>query len=307
MKGLLLVIAAALLWASDGPLFRYSLLSGGLAPETIVFYEHLLLALIFLPTIIGQGQRFCTRSTSPLWPQLISPVGHFAVIGMGGAALATVCYTRAFFLINPSLVIVLQKLQPLVVVLMARWLLREPISKNFILWAGLCLLATFLISYSDLRQAWSELHPHITWQAKSVQGYLYTLIAIVGWGAATVYGRKLALLGYSERQMMAGRYGMAAIALLSLMIGGGHSFLISSQQLSQIAGMAILSGLLGVYLYYRGLHLVSARVCTLGELFFPLGAVALNWSLLGLAIHPLQLVGGGLLLLGATMIQIKHY
>lgn len=299
VKGLFLIIAGALLWACDGP-FRYPLLSeGGLSAETIVFYEHLLLVLIFLPSLIRDVPKFL--SAGPIH------LGYLLILGVGGAALATLCYTRAFSLLNPSLVIILQKLQPLVAVLLAKVFLQEPISRRFVLWGFICLGGVLLISYHDLQVIWQQLHHSSLFQLAYVQGYLYTLMAVLGWGSATVLSKKLILLGYCEKQIMGGRYLFACLALIPVMAMGGHSFTVTPPHLVQIALMAIISGLLGAYLYYRGLRRVSARVCTLGELFYPLGAVLINWIFLDLAIHPIQIMGGGILFLGITMIQIKRY
>ena len=312
MKGFIFIIFAVLLWASDG-LFRYPLLSGGLSAETVVFYEHLLLIAIFLPLLLLNLQAKSKKRNSSTTPSLFTRPSHlfyFAVIGVGGAAVATLSYTRAFYLINPSLVILLQKLQPLIAVLLARLWLKEPLSSKFIFWGLLCLAGALLISFHDVQVVWEQLHssslPQLL-QDKSIHGYLYTLVAVVCWGTATVFGKKLTLLGYKAGQIMGGRYLMAILALTPLMVMGGHSFDISSQQLLQISLMAILAGLLGTYFYYRGLSVVSARVCTLGELFYPLGAVLLNWIFLDLTVHPLQMIGGAILLLSATMVQIKRY
>ena len=298
MRGLFFIIIAAIFWAFDG-LFRYPLVSTGLSPETIVFYEHLLLALIFSRPLIGE--------LLPLLRARPKHLIYFSILGVGGSALATLFYTRAFYLMNPSLVIILQKLQPLVAVLLARFFLKEPISSKFVLWGLICLMGVLLISYHDLKVVWEEFPLSSSFQAPPLRGYLYTLMAVVGWGGATVFGKKLGLLGHSEKQIMAGRYGMALLALIPVMVMGDHSFTVSHFQLGQIVLMAIISGLLGAYFYYRGLRRISARVCAVGELFYPLGAVLLNWLFLGLAIHPMQMVGMGILLLGTTMIQIKNY
>ncbi|MCY4643334.1 MAG: DMT family transporter [Bacteriovoracales bacterium] len=314
MKGLFFIMVAAFFWGSDG-LLRYPLLSSGkIHAETIVFYEHLILTLVFVPLSSFSSERglpWKSFLTLPLRPS--RHLFYFLVIGAGGAALATVCYTRAFSLINPSLVILLQKLQPLVAILLAGWFLREPISKEFILWALVCLAGAFLISFHDLEKIWglsassSQGLGDTLFEEGSLKGYLYALAAVVGWGASTVFGKKLTLAGYGTTQIMQGRYIVALAVLTPLMLGKGHSFAISSPHFFQISLMAAVSGLFGIYFYYRGLRLVSAKVCTLGELFFPLAAVFFNWVFLDLSVHPLQLVGGGMLLIGAFMVQIKRY
>jgi drug/metabolite transporter (DMT)-like permease len=71
--------------------------------------------------------------------------------------------------------------------------------------------------------------------------------------------------------------------------------------------MVLLSGLLGMYFYYKGLKTLSARVCALAEMFFPLSAVTINWIFLDVKLTTVQLIGAGLLTLGSAVIQLKHY
>ena len=136
MKGIVLVAAACLLWAID-TLIRYPLLGEGVTAERIVFSEHLFLLLIFIPVFIKRWDRFKKL-------ELID-VFYFAMIGGLGSALGTIAFTKAFTLLNPTLVILLQKLQPVVAIVLARFILKEPIKKGFLLWAIICLIGGILI------------------------------------------------------------------------------------------------------------------------------------------------------------------
>ena len=55
--------------------------------------------------------------------------------------------------------------------------------------------------------------------------------------------------------------------------------------------IALIPGLLGLLLYYRGLSSTRASHATLAELAFPATAVALNWALLGVGVNAGQVVG----------------
>ena len=55
--------------------------------------------------------------------------------------------------------------------------------------------------------------------------------------------------------------------------------------------LALIPGLLGLLLYYRGLSSTRASHATLAELAFPATAVALNWALLGVGVNVGQVVG----------------
>ncbi len=71
--------------------------------------------------------------------------------------------------------------------------------------------------------------------------------------------------------------------------------------------MVLLSGLAGMYFYYKGLKLLSARTCALAEMFFPFSAVVINWVFLGAKLLPVQIIGAGLLVISSVVIQLKKY
>ena len=71
--------------------------------------------------------------------------------------------------------------------------------------------------------------------------------------------------------------------------------------------MVLVSGLLGMALYYLGLRRTTAKTAALGEMFFPFCALGLNWLFLDASLNLTQIIGGVLLLVGSTLIQIKHY
>ena len=73
-----------------------------------------------------------------------------------------------------------------------------------------------------------------------------------------------------------------------------------------ISLMVFVSGLLAMYLYYNGLKKMSARACSLTELFFPFFAVIVNWIYLDATLSVYQIAGGLILILGSVVIQMKR-
>ena len=71
--------------------------------------------------------------------------------------------------------------------------------------------------------------------------------------------------------------------------------------------MVLVSGILAMYLYYQGLRRISARAATLAEMFFPFMAILVNWVFLQKSLEVVQLVGGGVLIAGSLVIQLKKY
>ncbi len=298
MQGLLLIICASFIWSLDG-IIRYPLLKNGLDALSLVFYEHIILSIIFIKVIFSNLKR--------VWSSPVSHLVYFVLIGILGSALATYCFSQAFLMINPSLVILIQKLQPLVAVILARIILGEKIRRVFLFWALIALSGVLLITWSDTAEGLRNFSWDKIFEEDFFQGYLYTFVAVIGWGGSTVFGKKLTNFGYKESEIMAGRYIFALLGIIPLVISQRPELSIIPIQGIKIAGLVVLSGLVAMYLYYRGLKGVSARLCTIGELFFPLGAVLLNWIILDLEVTLMQISGGILLILSASMIQFKRY
>jgi len=300
MLGIFFVVLACLLWGIDG-LIRYPLAASGQSAAKIVFSEHLLLVILMFPIVVKSFKR--------IWNAKFSHIVYFLILGGFGSALSTLCFTRAFNYIDPSQVIVLQKLQPLVAIFLAHFLLKEPIHKQFVIWALLCLIGAMLVVHSELQMVffegdkWQNMLSH----KRGLIGLILALVAVVGWGSATAFGRKLSISGYEEKEIMSLRFSFGLLSLFPLLFSGAIELDLSATFVAKIFILVILSGLLGMFFYYRGLKLIPARLCTLVEMSYPFFAVVLNWIFLGARLDLFQICGGFVLLFASTIIQLKHY
>jgi drug/metabolite transporter (DMT)-like permease len=300
MLGIFYIILASSFWALD-TLIRYPLISSGLSATTMVFYEHFLLSAIF---IIFYPESFMNivRGKKINWL-------YFIIVGAFGSAIATAAFTRAFYFLNPSLVILLQKFQPLVAIILARIFLAEKIQKIFVVWAIVCLIGAFLISFEDILRLTDSNQDinKLFFHEEAFLGYILVAISVVGWGASTVFGKKLSMNGLKQQDIMFGRFIVAFLTLIPMLKFNNDLFSHDLDMYGKIALMVLISGLLAMYLYYKGLALVSARACALAELFFPFFAVVVNWLFLGKELTPIQILGGCILLIGSSVIQMKEY
>lgn len=310
MTGIFLIFSACLLWALD-TLIRYPLLFSGLSPWSIVWFEHLLLVLMMLYWV----RPLCRRQR---WNG--SVLLAFLVVGGLGSAISTVAFTQAFSLINPSVVILIQKLQPLVAVSLAAVLLKERIDRQFLFWLAVCLAGSLLIAASDLLPA---LNPD-NWSGREASdlwlGYGCTLLAVFGWGAATVFGKQLSLKGFGTADLMAGRFLIGFLVLTPiawvlsqpsavLQLQMALPFIGETPQfngLLLILTMVVISGLGGMGVYYLGMKRLPARTCAVAEMFFPVAAVVINWLILDQALSLLQVIGAVILLGGSTMVALTQ-
>lgn len=300
MAGTLLVVLACLFWGMD-TLIRYPLVERGLNPITIVFYEHVVLAVVFSLGLIPAIKRVGELKLADLF--------GFFVIGGLGSAIATVAFTESFQFLNPSLVILLQKFQPIVAIMLAAIVLKEQVEKQFLIWASVCLLGGLLVSSPDI-QRFYELMVSDFGKVSSdnaLRGYGLVGISILGWGSTTVFGKKLSLSGFDTKTIMAGRFLTGLLALLPFVQWNRSLLLPQGEDYLRILIMVIISGALAMWLYYQGLKKLSAKTTAIAEMFFPFFAVIMNWLFLGKALNDWQLLGGGILIIGSFIIQLKKY
>jgi len=276
-----LVAFSAMLWTIDAPFRKF--LTTELSSTSIVLMEHILIAVCVLPLFLPR----LAELKNFTWREWLS----VAFIGFGGSALATVLFTQSFHYLNPSVAILLQKLQPLLAIGLAVWFLGEKLSKRFWLWAIVAIFGAYLVSFPGLNPT------GFTWNNNTL-GVLLALGAALFWGGSTVFGRYV--LNTASFQMMTSLRFLTALVFLFLMniyYGTlGEVAAATSKDWFYVFMTAIIAGFVSLLIYYYGLRSTKASVATLCELSFPVGAVLVNWKFLGETLSGMQIVGGLILL-----------
>jgi DME family drug/metabolite transporter len=294
-RGPLLVALASLLWATDA-LFRVPILQT-VEPVWIVTLEHVLAVLLLLPWMILRGELTRVRLSLRQW-------AAFILIGGGASAVATVLFTAAFRYTNPSVIILLQKLQPVLVVLLAIIFLRERPQKGFFLWASLALFAAIGLSSPDLGTG--ALREGVALRST---GVVYALTAAGIWALSTIVGKRL-LSKLSFEATTFWRFTIGLATLLLLVLATRSPFPVAALQEPEtwkaLLYIALLPGLSAMLAYYAGLKRTPASVTTLVELLFPISAVLLNALFLGVKLDLNQLAAGALLLFSVTRISLSR-
>ena len=300
MTGTFLVILACLFWGMD-TLIRYPLVERGINPVTIVFYEHIALTVIFSLGLIPAIKRIGELKLADIF--------SFIIIGGVGSAIATVAFTESFQYLNPSLVILLQKFQPVVAILLSALVLKEEIQKQFLVWASICLIGGLLISSPDIVRFYDLLRSDFSTVTSdgATRGYGLVGVSILGWGATTVFGKRLSMVGFETKSIMAGRFLIGLFVIIPFVKWDRSMILPQGEDYLRILIMVMISGALAMWLYYQGLKRLSARTTAIAEMFFPFFAIILNWVFLGKQLTELQLIGGAILIFGSLIIQIKKY
>jgi drug/metabolite transporter (DMT)-like permease len=288
LNGPLLVGFAAFLWATDA-LIRYPAIDT-IDPTFIVFVEHVLAVLILLPWLYlkNRGELF-SLSRKEWIAALFS--------GIGGSAIGTVFFTASFIYINPSVAVLLQKLQPLMVVLIAYLFLGERPKTKFYFWGLIALGAAIVLSFPDFN--FDFLSGGINIQSK---GFQLAFGAAFLWAGSTVSGK--ILLKKTKPTLAAfwrfffGLLALSAYVLMSHSLPGPEIFY-SNEALFTLTYLSLIPGLLALLVYYVGLSRTPASVTTFIELVFPIGAVILNTIFLHTPLVPVQTIAG-LILVGAV-------
>ena len=167
------VIFAALLWSLDGFL-RQELYS--VPSFLIITLEHGIGALLFIPLLIRTIPEIRTLGQrgwiSMLW------------ISICGGILGTFFYTKALSYvqyIDLSIVVLLQKLQPLFAIALATIILKEKLSKRYLVLALSAMIGGFLVTFG--------IQPMSQWDEKTMIAALLATLAAFSWGSSTVLGK----------------------------------------------------------------------------------------------------------------------
>ena len=291
MRYAFLVVLGSALWATDA-LFRQPL-STQLSAFTIVYFEHI------FATILSLGYLLISKDRRHI---LMSPKDFMsaAFIGICGSAVATVLFTMSYQFINPSVAILLQKIQPIFVILLSFLFLGEKLNASFFLWAAIALVAAFYVSFpsgfhlANIRSA-------------DFTGCALAVIAALLWAVSTTVG-KLVLRKNPASVLSFWRFAFGLLALYAY----SNRIEIMRIEIPFVPGqpavmrslffMALVPGFLGVSIYYAGLKKIPASVATILELSFPVCAIAVNAYFLDFHLTNIQLGAAAVLI--AAMVGV---
>lgn len=282
--GALFICIAAALWGLDGVVLTPRL---GNLFATLPFVVFLLHAVPF-----ALMQPFLYRSYAKL--RALSRQEWVALIALAllSGLIGTLAMVKALFLVDfdhLSVVILLQKLQPLFAILLAVLLLRERPTGRFFAWALLAILGAYLLTFGI----------GVPKLDATLLATVYALIAAASFGTGTVLSKRL-LKRLDFATATFARFGMTALlALIVTPFVGGFAFgSITTGNWITILIIALTTGSGAIFLYYYGLQRVRATTSAICELCLPLTAVILDYIVHGTLLSAWQ-GAGALLLIGA--------
>ncbi|MBC8346967.1 MAG: DMT family transporter [Candidatus Marinimicrobia bacterium] len=287
----LAVIFAAFLWSFDG-FIRQNLFA--LPSFLIVSLEHIIGAILFLPLLI-KGWKEVSSLGQRGWISVLW-------ISIFGGVLGTFFYTKALSYVNYidlSVVVLLQKLQPIFAIALAGVILKEKITKRFIILAFAAIAGGYLVTFGS-----SSIND---WDDKTIIAALLALLAAFSWGSSTVLG-KHALNRLSFTTVASLRLAITASVTAFVLLSTGQYDAVNTMTLSHwgyIVLIVLSTGSLALFFYYYGLNQLPATHVTLYELFWPLSAVGLDWFIRGNILSLPQWLGA-ILLLGSIILLTRE-
>ncbi|NPV10915.1 MAG: EamA family transporter [Ignavibacteria bacterium] len=285
------IIVAAALWGLDGIVLRPSLYT--LPVPLVVLIESSIVALLLTPFFIKKIQ-FLKNLKLRDW------LSFFAVALFGGA-LGTMAITKALFFVNYanlSVVVLIQKLQPVFAISLAAILLKEKLQTEFYLWAGIALIGAYLMTFGFHLPALSS-------GDKTPIAVLFSLIAAISFGSSTVFSKRaLKNVGFEMGTYL--RFLISSVVMIIIVLStGDYQSILKVSQMQWIVFLiiAFTTGGPAIFLYYYGLKSVPASVSAICELSFPLTAVLLEYFVHGNMLDLVQWVGVILLIGGILKVS----
>lgn len=212
------------------------------------------------------------------------------LVALTGGLVGTVCIVKALFLVEfrqLSVVVLLQKLQPVFAILLAALLLKERLTRRFVAWAALAVAGGYVLTFGLAV-------PELGGGDRTFAAAVYALVAAACFGAATVFG-KLLLGSVDFRTATFARYGLTSLLALGYLLATGTGVPIASVTPANwiiILVISLTTGSGAIFVYYWGLTRVRATVATICELCLPLSAVLLDYLVNGTRLGAWQWVGG---------------
>lgn len=263
--GPIFILIAATLWAFDG-LIRQHLYT--LPPITIIFFEHLFGLIILFPFV--RKYLLATKLSGREWWLVI-------LISVLSGLLGTLWFTTALgkvHFISISVVFLLQKLQPIFAITTARIFLKEKMDRRYIKWALLAILSAYFVTFANGIVNFST-------GEGTIVAALYALGAAFAWGSSTTFSKMLlgkigAKLSTFYRFLVTIIVALPFLLLFGRSAGAASLAVPNFSQFGWLALIAVSTGMVALFIYYKGLAKTPVHISTILELTFPFIAIILD-------------------------------
>lgn len=256
--GPFIIMIAASLWAVDA-LFRTQL-TYTIPAASIIFLEHLIGFMFLLPLFI--------KNIAEIKALKIGEWGNFLALtivsSVAGGLLFTQALSSSFAQMDFITPLLLIKLQPVFVILLSAFFLKEKLTLRFCIAAAFALVGSYIMSFGFTPIA-------LTLEGKMLV-YILALGATACWGVGTILSKRaLARVSFPTATTL--RYAIAIPVALIFAYTLGQTYDFSQLAFAQIWRFLVIGGITGgaaaIFIYYWGLKHTQAKVSTIAELIFP--------------------------------------
>ena len=267
--------------------------------KVIVFWEHVLILIMFLPLLL-----LCLGEVRKI---RASTWGYLLFSGFAGSAVGTVFFTLALKYGNPTVVNVILNIQPVISTLGAFLLFNDRLGRRFFLYAGIAIIAGVFVSVE---------HPGligVSFERAGLNlGTGYALICALFWGLSTVAGRGV-MIGMSLRlasslRIVVGLGCMTVILLAYGKLNGAALWPAAAQAhaaeaIIWLVLLASVSGGIPLLIYFQGLRLTRASTAGYFEMMQTLAAVCITWGFFHASLHMHQVIAAVVLITAVAMVH----
>ncbi|PLX05569.1 MAG: EamA family transporter [Marinilabiliales bacterium] len=293
IKGTIAISIAAILWGFDGVVLTPRLYN--LEVSYVVLILHLipfLLMNIFFFNQYKQLKNFVRQD------YLL-----FAMVAFFGGSIGTMAIVKAVFLVNfehLTVVVLLQKLQPIFAIILARIILKEKIRQHFALWASIAILASYFLTFGlNL--------PNFNTDSNTIEAALYALLAALAFGSSTVFSKKI-LHNHNFVTATFFRYMFTTVFMIIFVLATGYYtevYKTTSNNWLFFILIGITTGSGAIFIYYYGLRRVKAIVATMSELLFPISAIIFDYLINDSLLSPIQFVSAAIMVFALIRLNAK--
>lgn len=291
--GAMAICLAAILWGLDGIVLTPRLYRLDISLVVFIFHA--------LPFIVMN--LFLYKEYKQL--RLFTPgdILLFFLLALLGGAIGTLAIVKALFLVEfktLTVVVLLQKFQPVFAIALAAIILGEKLKRNFTLWATVAVLAGYFLTFGFNL-------PDFKTGSNTMLAAGYSLLAALSFGSSTVLSKKI-LQKYRFVTATFYRYGFTTVIMLVITALSGTLTGISNvnqREWGIFLIIAFTTGSGAIFLYYFGLMRVRAMLATICELCFPVSAVIFDYLVNGKVLNPVQWISATVMVFAILKLSIQ--
>ena len=296
----ILVVIGAIMWGVDGVLFTPRYFAYGLYNVILItFLVHLVPSIWMSLTSPGQYKALNKKNKSDIF--------YLFLIALFGGTIGTIFIVKALELseFNPfSLVILIQKSQPIFAIISAMIILREKPNKYFKYYFLICLIAIYVMTFG--------FNSPFSLEIKSLYACLFSLISAISFGVSTTFGRRVSLKVKPQTATFYRYIFTTCITFVLLLFNvqstiDGLIVTFNNKNIILLTLLIAVWGMIALRIYYKGLTKTNAIYATICELSFPITSVLLDFYINKSVIDPIKLGAATVLVLVIMIMNLSNY